>query len=142
MSRACTRPFCRVFRSSNPRAGLNVSMQRCVSQSNGFAGAAPLPPDKSVAHRAALLAALADGPSTIHNFPQSADPQSTLACLRALGVQIESATPDAVVIHGVGKSGLCPPAGPLDCGNSGTTMRLLAGILAGQSFESTLIYKT
>ncbi len=97
-----------------------------------------LPPDKSIAHRAALFAALANGRSTIRNYARAADPQTTLSVLRSLGVPIEESA-DALHIIGSGLEGWAPPVSPLDCGNSGTTMRLLAGILAGQVFEATLI---
>ncbi|MFO8232637.1 MAG: 3-phosphoshikimate 1-carboxyvinyltransferase, partial [Longimonas sp.] len=108
-----------------------------ISRASALHGSASVPADKSVSHRAAMLAALADGRSTLHGFPQAADPQSTLSCLRQLGVSIETEG-DTVHIEGVGLHGLQAPAAPIDCGNSGTTMRLLAGILAGQPFESTL----
>lgn len=108
-----------------------------VSHAPALHGTAHVPADKSVSHRAALMAALADGRSTLHGFPQAADPQSTLSCLRQLGVSVETEG-DTVHIDGVGLHGLQAPAAPVDCGNSGTTMRLLAGILAGQPFESTL----
>jgi len=101
-----------------------------ISGSACLQGEVHLPADKSIAHRAALLSALADGTSRIVNYPASADPQSTLACLRALGVRIETQD-DILVIHGTGLYGLSAPDGPLDCGNSGTTMRLLAGVAAG-----------
>ena len=100
-----------------------------------------LPGDKSISHRAALLAALARGRSEITNFSTSADCASTLACLAALGVPIEREG-TTVRVEGAGKSDgatiFDPPLAPLDCGNSGTTMRLLAGVLAGQPFTSTL----
>ena len=84
-----------------------------------------------------MLAALADGTSRIKNFSTSADCAATLSCLRQLGVELEREGSD-VVVHGLGAEGLRAPREPLDCGNSGTTMRLLAGILAGQNFTSTL----
>jgi len=96
-----------------------------------------MPGDKSISHRAAMIAALAEGASRIRNFSNSADCKSTLSCLKELGVSIVREGGD-LSIHGVGSDGFCSPRGPLDCGNSGTTMRLLAGILAGQDFESTL----
>ena len=96
-----------------------------------------MPGDKSISHRAAMIAALAEGVSSIKNFSTSADCAATLSCLRELGVSIERDN-TALVISGAGRDGLRAPAGPLDCGNSGTTMRLLAGILAGQDFKSTL----
>jgi 3-phosphoshikimate 1-carboxyvinyltransferase len=102
-----------------------------------LAGTVALPPDKSIAHRAALFASLAEGISRIENYSAAADPQSTLACLRALGVTIEER--DGVLfVHGRGRTGYHAPDGPLDCGNSGTTLRLMAGILAGQAFDTTL----
>jgi 3-phosphoshikimate 1-carboxyvinyltransferase len=100
-------------------------------------GSLALPGDKSIAHRAALVAALADGKSQLINYSTSADCASTLSCLRQLGVRIEPAGKD-VFIYGAGADGLCAAATALDCGNSGTTMRLLAGILAGQNFSSIL----
>ncbi len=114
-------------------------MNYSLSSAIRFAGKAKLPADKSIAHRAALFASIAEGVSTIHDFPTSADPQSTLSCLRQLGVPIH-VTPDQTVrIEGVGRDGIRKPDSPLDCGNSGTTMRLLSGILAGQPFDSQLI---
>ena len=113
-------------------------MTRSISRTDRFAGRVHLPADKSVAHRAALFAAIANGSSILHNFPPSADPQSTLSCLRQLGVSIETSTDSSVIIHGVGRGGFSAPDAPLDCGNSGTTMRLLSGVLAGQPFSSEL----
>jgi 3-phosphoshikimate 1-carboxyvinyltransferase len=84
-----------------------------------------------------MIAALADGTSHITNYSTSADCAATLSCLRQLGVQIDKNRGE-VTIHAVGGTGLRAPDAPLDCGNSGTTMRLLAGILAGCAFESTL----
>ncbi|MEP0546301.1 MAG: 3-phosphoshikimate 1-carboxyvinyltransferase [Rhodothermales bacterium] len=102
----------------------------------GLASRVLLPADKSVSHRAALLAALADGDSEIVGFSDAADPHATLACLQALGVACTFG-PDSLVVHGRGGR-FTPPTAPLDCGNSGTTMRLLAGLLAGQPFDSVL----
>lgn len=114
-------------------------MIQTISGSIRFEGTAELPADKSIAHRAALFASIADGSSTLHNFPASADPQSTLSCLRQLGVPIEASQTNTVLIKGVGRDGFCESDAPLDCGNSGTTMRLLSGMLAGQPFNSELI---
>ena len=97
-----------------------------------------MPGDKSISHRAALLGALADGGRVrVENFSPSADCASTLACLRQLGVSVMHRAA-AVEITGAGLRLPRPPATPLDCGNSGTTLRLLAGVLAGQNFTSTL----
>ena len=98
-----------------------------------------VPGDKSISHRCALLAALADGQSHLAGFAPGADCHSTLACLRTLGVEIAIGNDGAVAILGRGLEGLRSPAGPLDAGNSGTTMRLLTGMLAGQPFTSTLV---
>lgn len=96
-----------------------------------------MPGDKSISHRAAMIAAIAEGVSRISNFSTSTDCAATLSCLGQLGVEI-SRDLDVVVINGAGVQGLRAPNAPLDCGNSGTTMRLLAGILAGQNFKSIL----
>lgn len=109
-----------------------------VSQTNKVAGTINLPGDKSISHRAAMFAAIAEGTSRISNFASSADCWSTVACLQSLGVKIEGEGGE-IIVHGVGKTGLRESSGPLDCGNSGTTMRLISGILAGQPFTSTLI---
>jgi 3-phosphoshikimate 1-carboxyvinyltransferase len=99
-------------------------------------GTVKIPGDKSISHRAAMIAALADGRSRIENFAASEDCGSTLRCLRELGVYVESEE-NAVAIEGR-PGGFSQPASPLDCGNSGTTMRLMAGILAGQPVETVL----
>ena len=103
------------------------------------------PGDKSISHRYALLAALAGGRSTLSGYAPGADCASTLACLRALGVSVEGPDPPdeaarrpAVTIDGRGVGGLTPPRAPLDAGNSGTTLRLLSGVLAGHPFTSVL----
>ena len=106
-----------------------------IQPARAIRGTLKLPGDKSISHRAAMFAALAHGVTKIDNFASSADCLSTLDCLRALGVEIHQSG-STVVVTGSGKSGFKPPASPLDCGNSGTTMRLLSGILAGQNFES------
>ena len=100
-------------------------------------GRLELPGDKSISHRAAILGAIACGRSRIRNFSTGEDCAATLSCLEQLGVGIKREGAD-VLIDGIGRKGLRAPAAPLDCINSGTTMRLLAGILAGQEFESTL----
>jgi 3-phosphoshikimate 1-carboxyvinyltransferase len=99
-----------------------------------------LPGDKSISHRAAIIAALADGRTRIENFSTSADCAATLACLKELGVGIERQPDDMtnVLVEGVGLDGLRQPRAPLDCGNSGSTMRMLAGVLASQNFVSEL----
>jgi 3-phosphoshikimate 1-carboxyvinyltransferase len=104
---------------------------------------ARLPGDKSISHRAALLAALAAGRTRVSNFATSADCHSTLGCLEALGVRVERREDGEVVIEGVGRGAgawdFAEPRQPLDCGNSGTTMRLMAGVLAAQPSAFTLV---
>ena len=109
-----------------------------IQPADSLNGKIRLPGDKSISHRAAIFAALAEGETRIENFASSADCASTLDCLSNLGVEI-SKEDSTVDIKGVGKKGFTAPSAPLDCGNSGTTMRLLAGVLAGQKFDSTLI---
>lgn len=108
-----------------------------VKPARSLQGIVELPGDKSISHRAAIIAAIADGASRLDNFAANADCTSTLDCLRSLGVETRR-DGNTVFIDGVGKFGLKKPDTPLDCGNSGTTMRLLAGILAGQRFKSVL----
>lgn len=108
-----------------------------ISPAKRISGRLTLPGDKSISHRAALIAAIADGPSRIENYSSSQDCASTLSCLQDLGIRIDRNGAE-VLIQGVGRDGLRAPKRDLDCGNSGTTMCLLAGILAGQSFVSTL----
>lgn len=102
-------------------------------------GTLEVPGDKSVSHRAVMLAAIADGTSRITGFLEGADTRATAAILQRLGVRIEAPAPGERIVHGVGVDGLQPPDGPLDCGNAGTAMRLLAGLLAGQRFDSVLV---
>ena len=95
-----------------------------------------VPGDKSISHRALLLGAIADGESEIEGFGASKDTLSTAAAVRALGAGVE-VDGDRVRVEGVGLRGLKEPGGPLDCGNAGTLMRLLPGILAGQRGASS-----
>jgi 3-phosphoshikimate 1-carboxyvinyltransferase len=97
-----------------------------------------VPGDKSISHRALLLGGISQGVSAVRNWLPAADCQATLNAMRALGVTIEQLSSTELRIHGVGLRGLRPPASPINCQGSGTTMRLLAGILAGQAFTSTL----
>ncbi|WP_430390202.1 3-phosphoshikimate 1-carboxyvinyltransferase [Dyella sp. 20L07] len=102
-------------------------------------GSVRVPGDKSVSHRALMLGALADGTSHIRGFLEGEDTRATAAVLQQLGVRIETPADGERVIHGVGLHGLRGTSQPLDCGNAGTGMRLLAGLLAGQAFDSTLV---
>jgi 3-phosphoshikimate 1-carboxyvinyltransferase len=106
---------------------------------NAVRGMVAVPGDKSISHRALMLAGVAQGPTTVTGFLESGDCLATLSAMRALGVKIDHSTPGRVAIEGVGLHGLKPPAGALDLGNSGTAMRLFTGLLAAQSFDSQLI---
>src|SRR5213083_1048375 len=97
-----------------------------------------VPGDKSISHRAVIIAALSNGVCTLGGFLPSEDCMHTVNALRTLGVRIEQPEPDTLIVHGK-KRVLTPPKKEIDCGNSGTTMRLLAGLLAGQTFESRLV---
>src|SRR5687768_2309012 len=108
-----------------------------IRPAKSLRGEVVLPGDKSISHRAAMLAAMAMGETRIENFATSADCTSTLECISSLGVGVEREN-TTVVISGAGRAGFRRSEKPLDCGNSGTTMRLLAGILAGQDFETVL----
>lgn len=109
-----------------------------VTPARRVQGRLRVPGDKSISHRYALLAALSEGRSELSNYSAGADCQSTLACLRALGIEI-GARGDTVTLLGRGLQQFRSPAGPLDAGNSGTTMRMLAGVLAAQRFDSCLV---
>jgi len=101
-------------------------------------GEARVPGDKSISHRAIMLGALAEGTTRVSGFLEGEDALATVAAFRAMGVEIEGPEDGRVTIHGVGLRGLRAPAEPLDLGNSGTSIRLLAGLLAGQSFDVEL----
>ena len=109
-----------------------------IRPARNILGSLRVPGDKSISHRYAMLAALAPGRSRFDNFAPGADCASTVACVRALGCNVERDEKGSIVIDGLGAQ-LRAPAGPLDCGNSGSTMRMLSGILAGQPFASELI---
>jgi 3-phosphoshikimate 1-carboxyvinyltransferase len=102
-------------------------------------GSVPVPSDKSIGHRALLIGALCQGQTRIAGFSHGEDNVSTASCLRAMGVAIADPSPTELLVGGVGLDGLRAPTGKLDCGNSGTTMRLLCGVLAAQRFTATLV---
>ena len=108
-------------------------MQQRISPASAITGAITLPGDKSISHRYAMISAIADGESRIHNYSTGADCHSTLGCVRALGVDVEIDGTE-VLIKGRGLEGLRPPVNDLDAGNSGSTIRMLSGILAAQPF--------
>ena len=113
-------------------------MTEIVSSTRSFRGTLRVPGDKSISHRALMLAGLAKGASRISGIATGKDVASTAGCLRALGVEVERLDPAGTSVAGVGLAGLKEPAADLDAGNSGTTLRLLSGILAGQGFTSRI----
>jgi 3-phosphoshikimate 1-carboxyvinyltransferase len=102
-------------------------------------GDVTVPGDKSVSHRAVMLGAIAEGTTRVDGFLEGEDTRATAAILQRLGVRIDAPDAGSRVVHGVGLHGLRAARDPLDCGNAGTGMRLLAGLLAGQGFDSTLV---
>lgn len=108
-----------------------------IKPAKRLTGSLRLPGDKSISHRYAMLAAIAEGASEIHYFSSSADCASTLACLEKLGARVERKG-EAVTVEGGGLEGLRAPSATLDAGNSGSTMRMLAGILSAQPFHSVM----
>jgi 3-phosphoshikimate 1-carboxyvinyltransferase len=110
-----------------------------VKPGGSVSGTLTVPGDKSISHRALMLGALAEGDTHISGFLAGEDCLATARALQELGVQIERPQDTQVLVHGVGAHGLTAPRSPLDMGNAGTAMRLMMGLLAPQSFESTLI---
>jgi 3-phosphoshikimate 1-carboxyvinyltransferase len=116
-------------------------MTETISPATALHGTVSVPGDKSISHRYAMLAGIADGDSRIFNYSTGADCQSTLDCLRALGIGHEFSNQDGqrvLTVHGKGMHGLQEAATALDAGNSGSTMRMLSGILAGQPFTTQI----
>jgi len=116
----------------------NIPATIRVQPGGALTGRVRVPGDKSISHRAIMLGALAEGVTTVTGFLEGEDCLATIAAFRAMGVEIEGPQEGRVRIHGVGVHGLMPPRAPLDLGNSGTSMRLLCGLLAGQPFDSVL----
>jgi 3-phosphoshikimate 1-carboxyvinyltransferase len=112
-------------------------MQQRISPASAISGDIALPGDKSISHRYALIAAIAEGETRIRNYSTGADCHSTLGCVRALGIEVEGAGTE-FAIRGQGLEGLREPAQELDAGNSGSTMRMLSGILAAQPFRTRI----
>ncbi len=111
--------------------------KKVVSPGGNVSGVVELPGDKSISHRYGILASLAEGTSEIANYASAADCRSTLECMRRLGVEM-SIMPERIKIAGVGLHGLKASRRPLDAENSGSTIRMLSGVLAGQSFTTTI----
>ncbi len=129
---------------------MKIDSEVTVRPARNIGGSVSLPGDKSISHRYGMLAGIADGPSRLENYSTGADCASTLTCMRALGVTWErkaggqptgaqnTNAQNTIEVQGRGLS-LAAPSGPLDCGNSGSTMRMLSGIVAGQHFTSEMI---
>ncbi|WP_447734333.1 3-phosphoshikimate 1-carboxyvinyltransferase [Rhodanobacter soli] len=118
---------------------MNVRLDWSSRPGRPLHGNVRVPGDKSVSHRALMLAAIAEGESRIRGFLEGEDTRATAAVLAQLGVRIDTPSAGERVVHGVGLHGLRGTAQSLDCGNAGTGMRLLTGLLAGQAFDSTLV---
>lgn len=110
-----------------------------VASTARMSGLARVPGDKSISHRSIMMGSLADGVTDIEGFLEGEDALATMNAFRAMGVYIEGPDQGRVRVHGVGLHGLKAPTAPLDCGNSGTSMRLIAGLMSGQRFDVTLI---
>ncbi|WP_353572753.1 3-phosphoshikimate 1-carboxyvinyltransferase [Candidatus Albibeggiatoa sp. nov. BB20] len=113
--------------------------QFIVQPSHTLQGTFRVAGDKSISHRSIMLGALAEGTTQITGFLEGEDTLATLAAFQAMGVQIQRPAKQEVIIDGVGLHGLIPPSHPLDLGNSGTSMRLLVGLMSGQAFDTELV---
>src|SRR5580700_4281184 len=118
---------------------MNSESEVIVRPARNVRGSVSLPGDKSISHRYAMLAGIADGPSRLGNYSTGADCASTLGCLRSLGVKWErkDGADNIIEVQGSGLS-LTAPSQPLDCGNSGSTIRMMSGIVAAQKFSSAM----
>ena len=118
---------------------MSQNVQFKVQPGGKIQGRIRVPGDKSISHRSIMMGALAEGTTTVTGFLEGADALATLQAFRDMGVEIEGPDDGKVTIQGVGLRGLKKPSKPMDMGNSGTSTRLLAGIVAGQDFECELI---
>src|SRR5688572_14623333 len=109
-----------------------------INGGHRLTGSCQVPGDKSISHRAVMFSALANGVSIVRNFLDGGDCFATIGVMRGLGVQVDERSSTELVIHGRGMDGLQEPSDFLNCGNSGTTIRLMTGLLAGQKFTSFL----
>jgi len=125
-------------RSSRRHSREEVDLNIKVTQKTPLRGEVTPPPDKSISHRAIILASLSEGKSIIRNFLRAEDPLRTIKAFRQMGIEIKEFKEEELVINAKGLIGLREPENIIDCGNSGTTMRLLCGVLAGQPFRATL----
>jgi 3-phosphoshikimate 1-carboxyvinyltransferase len=112
--------------------------KQTISPSRGVRGEITVPGDKSISHRSIMLGSLAEGVTEVHGFLHGEDNHATLGAFRAMGVQVDELQGGVLRIHGRGLHGLAEPGDVLDCGNSGTTIRLMTGLLSGQKFFSVL----
>ena len=117
----------------------DTTVDYLVRPSGPLRGEIRVPGDKSISHRCIMLGAIADGDTRVGGLLEGDDVLATVAAFRSLGVDIEGPVSGRAVVHGVGRDGLAAPAGAIDLGNSGTAMRLLAGVLAGQRFDCELV---
>ncbi|MGI9252003.1 MAG: bifunctional prephenate dehydrogenase/3-phosphoshikimate 1-carboxyvinyltransferase [Pseudohongiellaceae bacterium] len=129
----------KLSRSKQLKTGSREELVYLLQPGGNVTGKLRVPGDKSISHRAVILAAIADGVTRINGFLEGEDSLCTVAALREMGVTIVGPEQGRLTIYGVGKEGLQPPRKPLDMGNSGTAMRLLAGLLAAQPFASKLV---
>lgn len=113
-------------------------MELVVNPRKGIKTVVTVPGDKSISHRSVMLGAVANGQTRVSNFLPAADCMSSLSCMELLGAQIDKVSPTELIINGQGRDGLTEPSEVLDVGNSGTTMRLITGLLAAQNFVSML----
>ena len=113
-------------------------MEFNLSPGGSLQGEARVPGDKSISHRCIMLGALANGTTTVRGFLEGEDALATVAVFRSMGVAIDGPVQGELSVHGVGMHGLQAPGGSFDLGNSGTSMRLLCGLLAGQAFSTEL----
>jgi 3-phosphoshikimate 1-carboxyvinyltransferase len=115
-----------------------MSEKRSIHPAGGLRGEISVPGDKSISHRSIMLGSLAEGTTLVHGFLHGEDNHATLKAFRAMGIAIEELPGGELRIEGRGLNGLAEPGNVIDCGNSGTTIRLMTGLLAGQSFFSVL----
>ena len=116
----------------------NKNLRFCVTPGGRLTGSLRVPGDKSISHRSIMLGAIAEGTTRVSGFLEGEDSLATLNAFRRMGVEIEGPDGGNLIVHGVGRDGLQAPNGPLDLGNSGTSMRLLSGLLSGQGFSVVL----
>lgn len=111
---------------------------RQIKSSSPLKGEITIPGDKSISHRSIMFGALAKGVTSVRHFLEGADCLSTIGCFRQMGIEIQKESDGRILVHGKGIRGLTAPAATLDVGNSGTTTRLISGILSAQNFTSVL----